>query len=202
MKTINHISFVNILLKDKDFFNELFKDVTTFSKFLKKIDDVSEKSYKNFDFLDKFQSVGDLFEIFAEMFFIINEADNRVGICNYQPTKKSEDNGVDGFGIGIDGKPATVQVKYRSNIDAELLSKDIKNFGFQSIIEYNVDKDSTTNMIIFTSSKGLHWYTNSKVYSNRLRVINYDFISKLIDNNFGFWNACKKLLEKSYEKYF
>lgn len=202
MRHINHIAFVNILLTDKNFFIELFKDVTTFREFLKRINAISEKSFETLGFNDRFQSVGDLFEIFAEIFFIVNEADNRIGVCNYKPVKKSEDNGVDGYGTGIDGKPATIQVKFRADETKELLERDIKQFGFSSIVEYSVDKDTKTNMIIFTSAKGLHWYTESKVFSNRMRIINYEMISKLIDNNFGFWNSVEKVLKESTETYF
>lgn len=200
METIQHVSFVNILLKDRSFFEKLFDGINTFPEFLKKIDKISNE-YEEYSFADKYQFVGDLFEIFAEIFFILNETNPGIGICDYQPARKSSDYGVDGFGIGIDGKPATVQVKYRSNKSVELLSKDIKNFGMQSIVEYNVDKDTRTNMIVFTSAKGIHYITD-EVYSKRLRIINYELISKIVNGNFCFWNAVKKLLKKSYTKYF
>jgi hypothetical protein len=202
MKTIKHVSYLNILLKDKNFFDKMFKDVNTFAEVVKRIDRSTEESYTTLGFKDKYEFIGDLFEIFAEMFFIINAADNRVGITNYIPTPKSTDHGVDGFGIGINGKTATVQVKFRSDRTKELLERDIKQFGYTSIVGYSVDKDTTTNMIIFTSGKGLHWFTGSKMFENHMRVINYEMISKLIDNNYGFWNSCSELLAESYKSYF
>lgn len=128
--------------------------------------------------------------------------DNRVGICSYVPTKKSEDNGVDGIGIGIDGKPASVQIKYRGNPTEELLERDIKNFGYQSIVRYNVDKDTKTNMIIFTSAKGLHWHTDANVFLGRMRTINNEMISSLIDNNKCFWLSLNQLISNSIKTHF
>jgi CRISPR/Cas system-associated endoribonuclease Cas2 len=110
--------------------------------------------------------------------------------------------GVDGFGIGMNELPLTIQVKFRSDSTTELIEKDIKQFAFQSIVEYNVDKDTRTNMIVFTNSKGLHWITESKVFSGRVRSIGYDIISQLIDNNSVFWRELNDLIKQTIsEKY-
>ena len=55
-------------------------------------------------------------------------------------------------------------------------------------------------MIIFTNCEGLHWYTDSKVFDNKIRVINGDTISKLIDNNEGFWQTFKDLIFNSVKE--
>lgn len=199
---IQHESFVDIHLKDPTLFKRLF-DCQTFSTFLKNIEREStgfEKFKETFE--TKYNLIGDLFEIFAESFFKIQQGDNRVGICKYSPTDKAGDNGVDGVGVGIDGNPATVQVKYRGNPSEELLERDIKNFGYQSLVRYNVDKDTKTNMVIFTSAKGLHWHTDTNVFLGRMRTINNEMISSIVDNNMCFWISLNELIQESIKFYF
>jgi hypothetical protein len=197
---IQHESFLNICLKDKALLDRCFNTLTL-KDFLKNIEKETESTYESIfknTFETRHNMIGDLFEIFAECFFTILQGDNRAGVFDYKPGKKSDDNGVDGYGIGIDGKPATVQVKYRGNVEIELKERDIKNFGFQSIIMYGVDKDTSTNMIVFTSAKGLHWHTESNVAQGRIRTINNETISKMIDNNHCFWLAAQKLITDSH----
>jgi hypothetical protein len=201
MKIIKHEAFVNLYNKDQNIFEELFKDVNTLTKLSNRIIKLS-KNFESYSYKDDDKVKGDLFEIFAECFFKILSADNRIGVYNYQPGPPSEDYGVDGFGIGMNELPLTIQVKFRSDSTTELIEKDIKQFAFQSIVEYNVDKDTRTNMIVFTNSKGLHWITESKVFSGRVRSIGYDIISQLIDNNSVFWRELNDLIKQTIsEKY-
>lgn len=206
---ITHTSFVKILQRDNgEAFSEMLK-VRKFEDFLKLIDSTSELSndygYSDSEIEDeiklgKYKFIGDLFEIFAEAFFIQFQSDNRVGLYDYSPVGSADDNGVDGFGKNIEGLPCTVQVKYRSNPKYLLKERDIKQFAWQSIINYGIDWRRTDNMIIFTNCEGLHWYTTSKVFDNRIRVINGEMISKLIDNNEGFWNTFKNLMIDSVKE--
>ena len=167
MKIIQHESFVNLYNKDQSIFDNLFKDVNTLTKLSNRIVKLS-KNFELYSYKDGDKVKGDLFEIFSECFFKILSADNRIGVYGYQPAPPIEDYGVDGFGLGMNELPLTIQVKFRSDTTTELTSDDIKQFAFQSIIEYNVDKDTRTNMIVFTNSKGLHWLTESKVFSGRV----------------------------------
>jgi hypothetical protein len=148
----------------------------------------------------KYKFIGDLFEIFAECFFIQFKSDNRIGVFDYHPVPSIDDNGVDGFGKNINGAPCTIQIKYRGNPTYLLKERDIKQFPYQSVINYGVDSRKSGNMIVFTNCQGLHWYTDSKVFDGKIRVINGETISKLIDNNEGFWNALKEIVIKSVEK--
>ncbi len=196
MTIINHESFVNLYNKDQSIFESILKDTKTLSQLSNKIIKVS----KNFDALaykDADKVKGDLFEIFSECFFKILSADNRIGVYNYQPAPPIDDYGVDGIAIGMDEKPLTIQVKFRSDATTELTQEHIKQFAFQSIVTYNVDKDTTTNMIVFTNAKGLHWVTESRVFSGRVRAIGYDQISQLVDNNTVFWRNVKDLIENT-----
>ena len=86
------------------------------------------------------------------------------------------------------------QVKFRSDVTTELTQEDIKQFAFQSIVTHNVDKDTKTNMIVFTNTKSLHWVTEQRVFSGRIKTIGYSEISTLIDNNSVFWSEINDMI--------
>lgn len=205
---ITHQSFANIIQKDygQSFANILVK--RTFNELIKEIESLSELAdqygYADSEEEDelktgKYKFTGDLFEIFAEVFFIQFQSDNRIGLFDYRTVPSEDDNGVDGFGKNINGLPCTVQVKFRGNPTYRLKERDIKQFAYQSIIKYDVDHKRNDTMIIFTNCQGLHWYTESKVFDNKLRVINGKMISSLIDNNEGFWNNFKNIVKESIQ---
>ena len=201
MKTIQHEAFVNLYNKSKKVFELIFKDTKTLSQLSRKIIKLS-KTFDKFAYKDADKLKGDLFEIFSECFFKILSADNRIGVGNYQPAPPIDDYGVDGTGVGMDTKPLTIQVKFRSDATTELTQDDIKQFALQSIVNFGVDKDTKTNMIVFTNAKGLHWVTESRVFSGRLRAIGYKEISSLIDNNPIFWKEVESLITDTInEKY-
>ena len=194
MKTINHSALVNLYNKDKTVFTTLFKDTNTLSKLSNKIIKLS-KSFTKFAYIDADKLKGDVFEIFAESFFKILSADNRIGVYNYNPAPAIDDFGVDGTGTGMNDLPLTVQVKFRSDATTELKETDIKQFAFQSIINHKVDQNTKTNMIVFTNAKGLHWVTKSRVFSGRVRALGFQEISQLVDNNSVFWKDLNDLIE-------
>jgi hypothetical protein len=86
------------------------------------------------------------------------------------------------------------QVKFRSDPTTELTQEDIKQFAFQSIVTHNVDKDTKTNMVVFTNAKSLHWVTEQRVFSGRIKTIGYSEISTLIDNNSVFWSEINDMI--------
>lgn len=195
-KTINHQAFINVYNKNPKVFELVFKDTNTLTKLTNKIIKVS-KTFESYAYKDADKLKGDLFEIFAECFFKILSADNRIGIYNYQPAPPIDDYGVDGTGIGMDTKPATIQVKFRSDATTELVQDDIKQFAFQSIRKYKVDIDTTTNMIVFTNSRGLHWASEKNVFLDSIKSIGYSEISTLIDNNSVFWSEVSDIIKET-----
>jgi hypothetical protein len=70
-------------------------------------------------------------------------------------------------------------VKFRSVVTTQLTQDDIKQFAFQSIVTHGVDKDTKTNMIVFTNAKSLHWVTEQRVFSGRVKCFGYSEISNL-----------------------
>jgi len=117
---IEHSSFVELYNKDNNIFVRIFNETKLFSTLIKKIQKESI-SYEKYNYKDENKMMGDLFEIFSECFFKILGADNRIGVSGYTPEKSGQDYGVDAFGIGMDNKPLTVQVKFRSNNEKELI---------------------------------------------------------------------------------
>jgi hypothetical protein len=203
---IKHNSFNKIIQRDLgDSFVKILK-TRNLGDLLKTLDNLSNRA-SDYGYSDvcidddiklaKYKFMGDLFEIFAEAFFTQFSSDNRIGVFDYSPVSEDDDNGVDGFGKNIGGNPLTVQVKYRGDLTYSLKERDIKQFPYQSIINFNIDPKLDNNMIIFTNCSGLHWYTKSNVFCNKIRVINGDVISQLIDNNEGFWNGFKNLVIES-----
>lgn len=137
---------------------------------------------------------GDALELFVEAFIKLSPVDNRIGIGEYQVVE-DQDTGVDGFGIGTNGKPATVQVKYRSNSDQVLTANQdhLSNFVTASLLRYKVDPADDKNMLIVTTAKGLHHFTDSEMFQKQVRCIGYDDLRKRVDNNQLFWDRFRDL---------
>lgn len=165
------------------------KKLSTFNKRL-----VSQSLlYPNRYDSDKYR--GDGFELFAEALIKLSPIDNRIGIGKYEPVIDG-DTGVDGFGIGIDLKSATVQVKYRSD-NSQLLTanKDhLSNFVTASLLRYGVDPSSKTNMLIITTAEGLHYFTDGEMFQNQVRCLGYNQLRDLVDNNLLFWETFRSLV--------
>jgi len=142
--------------------------------------------------------MGDGFELFVEALIKLSPIDNRIGISKYEPIT-SDDTGVDGIGIGIDLKPATVQIKYRSDNSGLLGSNQdhLGNFVTSSVLRYKVDPETTTNMLIVTTAKGLYPFTSEEMFQNKVRCIGYKELRELVDNNLLFWESFRNLVQTS-----
>jgi hypothetical protein len=190
---IQHEAFVNLYNVDNKIFNKLLDGCLKVNTFLNRIDKLSEK-YAEYGYTDDKKMKGDIFEIFGEIYLCLLGSYPTVGVCNYKPVDSVHDNGVDGYGLGVDGKPLTVQFKFRSNATDELIAEDLKQFGFQSIINYNVDKDTRTNMMLFTCGKGLHYHTDNEVFMNRIRTIGIKQMEYETNSNFPFWKGMSNMI--------
>lgn len=205
---IKHSSFLNLFMKNQNIYRELF-NCTNMSQLTQNIINISKDwelyGYKEEDGADKLK--GDLFEIFAEIFFKLTSSDSRVGIIDYTPGPSTDDYGVDGYGIAMNGSPCTVQVKFRSDITTKLTIKDIKNFQGLSYKRYKVPVESTRNLFIFTNCSGIHWNTETKVMENSVVTFcsfngeSNHSINYLIDNNYSFWKNVEKIVNENTKKY-
>ena len=148
--------------------------------------------------------LGDAWEVFVEMLIKSHPYDRRIGISHYHPhhpllrhpvTKHAyEDHGVDGHGIGTNGRVATVQAKFRGN-PTDILTANgahLTNFLASSVMEYNVSKDDTQNMVIVTNCKGLHYYTEEKMLYGKVKCLGRDAVHQFVDNNIPFWDEFRR----------
>jgi hypothetical protein len=155
---------------------------------------LAEQSLLHPDRYDPDKYKGDGLELFVEALLKLSPVDCRLGITNYQ-IEEGVDTGVDGHGIGIDGKVATVQVKYRSNTEKVLTANEdhLSNFTSASVLRYGVDPSLNTNMLIITTAEGLHYFTNDEMFQKKVRCIGNKELRELVDNNTLFWNAFREL---------
>ena len=142
---------------------------------------------------DKYK--GDGFELFTEALIKLSPVDNRIGIGEYQVVTEG-DVGVDGFGIGANGHPATVQVKYRANNESLLTANGdhLSNFLTASTFRYNVPtEDGKENRLIITTAKGVHSFTDEEMLHGKVRYLGHEELRQLVDNNQLFWDNFRSL---------
>lgn len=163
-----------------------------------------EKQSKLFpDRYDPDKYKGDGFELLTEALIKLAPYDNRIGIGNYNVIE-GQDVGVDGDGIGANGKPATVQVKYRGYGKTLLTTTNdhLSNFVMASFMPkevggYGVDVNDTNNMLIVTTAEGLHFFTDQEMFKGKVRCLGNEQLRKLVDNNQLFWDRFRELCTSS-----
>jgi hypothetical protein len=200
MRIIEHSAFTQLFCATNgEIFIKCFENLNNFSTLLGRINRVSERFIKDLwelypddndePGLDRLK--GDLFEIFIMCFIKILGADPKIGISEYKETPPGQDYGVDGFGIGMDTRNLTVQIKFRSDPTTLLTERDIKQFLSQSILRFNVNIESK-NFVLISSCK-LHPITATEIGMGRITDIGFNEISLLIDQNNTFWYELKKI---------
>ena len=144
-----------------------------------------------------YQYAGDAFEVFVEYFIKSHGASSEVGITNYEPLAQlgntDKDTGVDGTGIGTNEKPATVQCKFKTNRTAILSANEdhLCNFAWASVKKYGVDLNDNNNMLIISTGQELASFTAHEMLMDSVRFLGYHELSKMLDNNFVFWEGFK-----------
>lgn len=175
----------------------LFEGVDKFSTLIRQISQFSTRNPLKYD-PDKYK--GDAFEYFVEMFLNAFKYDNRVGISNYTPVQE-DDNGVDGVGFNYNGDKSVVQVKYRSDSTNMLNNTNdhIGNLISWGILKHKVAPiEKLTEMpkhYVFTSAKGLHWYTDGRFLINTVKCFGYNEFKSLLDGNIAFWDYCRDIVK-------
>lgn len=171
--------------------NALLKDCNKLSTFCSRLEKQSTMFPNRYN-PDKYK--GDGLELFTEALIKLSPTDNRIGIGDYKVVE-GQDVGVDGAGVGANGRPATVQVKYRGN-GASLLTANndhLSNFVAASFIHNSVLPDDRNNMLIVTTAEGLHFFTDKEMYAGKVRCLGRDQLRQLVDNNELFWNRFREL---------
>ena len=172
-------------------------DCLTLSQFIKKLDNQSKIDPARYD-PDKYK--GDGFEFFIQCLLHLHPNDTRIGIGQYEPVFES-DNGVDGIGINLQGNKSVVQIKFRSNASTLLTAnKDhLSNMFSDGMLQHKVvvsEDEKEYRHFVFTTAKGLHFYTDQEMYKNRVKCFGYNELRQLIDDNFLFWSNANKLINE------
>lgn len=128
------------------------------------------------------------FELFCEWLIKAFPYDKRIGITEYKCVDGDEDTGVDGYGIGWNGKPATMQAKYRQANHVLTANGDkVDRIVTASQNKYGVAVDEYENMLVITCGKEVNWFTNDKMMYEKVRTINRKKIRNLVDGHVVFW---------------
>jgi hypothetical protein len=170
----------------------LLKDCNLLSTFCNRL---VKQSEQHPDRQDPLKYRGDAFELFTEALIKLSPIDNRIGIYDYQ-NAPPDCPGVDGFGKGSNGKPATVQCKFVSKHDDVLTATgNLSNFVNQSFLKFSVDVQDTQNLLVVTTAKGLHHYTDTTMFDGKVRCLGHEELRAIVDNNFAFWDQFRQLVK-------
>ena len=152
-----------------------------------------KRTIQDKDTANKF--VGDILEVFAEIFFNAFQFDSAVGITDYTPISIEDDYGVDAIGINTNGHKVAVQVKYRGNPKDLVTYEEIAKThtaGYETL-DLDLDKDKT--IYVFTTANGVNYHC-TEVLSRKLVVIGRNEIAYKVDNNVTFWKyAYEQIVE-------
>lgn len=154
---------------------------------------------------------GDGLEVFAEFLIKFMGTNPLIGVHNYQVEEAERDWGVDGFGIGNDGNPITVQVKFRhSGYELKWNAEHLGNFAAESfstkygvLPEPHFDSnlgEEVNNLLVITTGKGLHYSAQRQDGGPRIRILGYQGLSVLVNNNIMFWRSFQESWHASLQE--
>lgn len=175
----------------------LLEDCSKLNTFLNRLEKQSQKAPEP----DNYK--GDGFELFVECLIKLSPIDMRIGIMDYRPIHADGelDTGVDGVGVGINGNPATVQVKLRTADWVLTANNDhLSNFTNASYMKYGVKTEDDKNMLIVTTADSLHHFTTSEMFLNKVRCLNREMLRRLVDDNSFFWRKFIELWQKAFDE--
>lgn len=169
----------------------LLKGVDKLSSFMRHVEKLSTDSAWTLNNWTPDEYKGDALEALVEVLVKYSPIDKRINIVEYRPHDNKVDGpdmGIDGYGISHNGNLHTVQVKYRSNVQKDLTANEdhISNFVAKTT---SSPKYRDADMTIFTTAKDLNQKVSESMYHDRVRVLGYKDLSKLVDGNVPFWNA-------------
>jgi hypothetical protein len=180
----------------------LFQNTNRLSTFMTKLE---KQSILYPDRYEPNNYLGDGFEFLMEIFIHTSAYDNRIGITKYEPVK-TNDNGVDGVGYNILNEKCAIQIKYRSNVITTLTANEdhLSNFIADAMFKYKIvapeDNKKIPRYYIFTTAKGLHFYTDNEMYKGFVKCYGYDDLRAMLDNNLSFWNLCRDIVNNITNK--
>jgi hypothetical protein len=157
---------------------------------------------------------GDVFEIFCELIIRMSPIDDRIGISDYHVITEG-DTGVDGYGIGRDGKPVTVQCKFRLwDYELTAIHEHLNNFRLTSYQKFGIPPGEDGKMIVFTTGKEIHYDTLERQFLGKIRCISNNAsygclrgaqkhtvddlfsLKTIVNDNVVFWDQFRKAVVK------
>jgi hypothetical protein len=168
----------------------LLTGVTRLSTFMSRVEKNSKSDQWRLNNWSPEDYKGLALEALVEVLVTNSVVDKRINIVGYRPHDLKADGpdmGIDGYGTSHNGNLHTVQVKYRSDVERDLTANEdhISNFVSKTTSS-PVYRDA--DMTIFTTAKSLNFKISEDMYHNRVRVIGFKELVKLIDHNQSFWN--------------
>ena len=193
MKTILEHSFIT---KAHSLTN-LFEGVTKMSTFMKKLEDDSLIDPTRYEIPNY---LGDGFEFFVELFLMLYPSNKEIGVSDYSPVQE-DDNGVDGVGVNIKNQKCVVQIKYRSNTQIFLTHTDdyVGNIIIDGVLKHNVYPDTDPKnyrYFVFTTAKGLNFYTDKELLKSKVKCMGYDDFTTLLNDNIVFWKTALEIVKE------
>jgi hypothetical protein len=169
----------------------LLKGVDKLSTFMRNVDKLSTDPAWTCGNWSPEEYKGDALEALVEVLVSHSPIDKRINIVDYRPHNNKvdgKDMGIDGYGVSHSGNLHTIQVKYRSNTRKDLTANEdhISNFVAKTT---SSPKFRDADMTIFTTAKDLNTKVNEGMYHDRVRVLGYKDLAKLVDNNPAFWRV-------------
>ena len=181
----------------------LLDGVYSFKEFDKRIQKLSKEVYKLKPIYQTSwpheKIMGDCFEWFGEAFIKILGADNRIGLVEYHPIAANDDFGADGKAIGMNGLPAGIQFKYKTNHTSFVMNNDdhIGNFTHYSYKKLGVPLTTSnldSNLTIITTGNGLNPKVHEDMPIANCRCIAWNHLLGMLENNNIFWDAFRNLV--------
>lgn len=132
-----------------------------------------------------------------------------LGLSNYTHISKSDDNGADGIGENIMKNQTIAQSKFKTdwskplNVNADHLSNMFNVGDLKGIVSNPNGNVDDCRYVIFTNTVGLDYTTESFFNGDRprVRVINRNYISILLEDNLSFFYEVNRLNQKELPKY-
>lgn len=182
--------------------DQLFSECKTLNQFMRALQKRSQLDPTRYP-TEKY--LGDGFEFFIEVLLALHPCDSRIGLTDYKPNQEN-DNGVDGTALNLNGDLSVVQIKFRSEVQKTITANEdhLSNLITDGMMSFGVVADPANHKnfrhFIFTTSNGLHFYTDNEMFKNRVKCFGHKEISTLVDQNTHFWNKASDLVKMSLQE--
>jgi hypothetical protein len=177
-------------------FYDSFKNapVKTFRAWIENVETISQNLP---DEDSRLKYKGDMLEVLSEIFFNSFSADESVGLKDYTPVPLSEDYGVDAVGINPAGTRCAVQCKYKSF--QPVLYEELAKTFTSALCTMNCDVLKENSIYVFTTAVE---FTTAieKQLGNKVRRIDFNVISRKVDNNHTFWQYAYDIIFETLDK--